>query len=240
MTSLPVLACCLLLGLFVAIWAQDAVTTVEPPSMKDIEGKIKDNDDQAPKVLKHMCEQMIDEMDEMEAEPKEKRSKRSAGYGYGGLVNYGSAYGDDGYAGGYGGYAGGYNNGGHISYDQTYSHSPVLTFVKGFRPGKSYVEQGKVIRNYYRHGSYEVALQHYKFIPVIKVVPFTSYNTIGYTGHIQAANDYTATICKDCYYGYPKIDVIANRSPYSYVTRRFVYLPESYNIVGGYGNHGGY
>lgn len=74
-------------------------------------------------------------LSEMEAEPKEKRSKRSAGYGYGGLVNYGSAYGDDGYAGGYGGYAGGYNNGGHVSYDQTYSHSPVLTFVKGFRPG---------------------------------------------------------------------------------------------------------
>ena len=35
--------------------------------------------------------------------------------------------------------------------------------------GKSYVEKGKVVRNYYRHGSYEVALQHYKFIPVIKV-----------------------------------------------------------------------
>ena len=64
------------------------------------------------------------------------------------------------------------------------------------------------------------------------MVPFTTYDTVGYTGHIQARNDYTAVICKDCSHGYAKIDVVANVAPYSSMTRRFVYLPENYRIDG--------
>ena len=85
-------------------------------------------------------------------------------YGYGnyglngGYLDYGRGYGDHyggyygGYAGGYGSYgnrhAGGYNGGGYpsynkgygnkgyLSYDKSSTKSPILTFVKGFKPGE--------------------------------------------------------------------------------------------------------
>nr|KAG5710525.1 hypothetical protein BaRGS_013171 [Batillaria attramentaria] len=222
--------------------AEDATGTEEMEEGDGSENEFKEN----------ICEDIEKALDEEESQGVAgSRRKRSAyGYGnHGGYVDYGRSYGDyygKGYSGNYGtygGYAGNRGGGyggkqqGRLSYDQSYTKSPVLTFVKGFKPGKSYVEKGRVVRNYYRHGTYEVALQHYKFIPVIKVVPYTTYDTIGYTGHIQAHNDYTAVICKDCYHGYPKIDMVANKAPYNHLTRRFVYLPENYRIDGYKGGH---
>lgn len=186
--------------------------------------------------------------------PRARRGAPGDGY-YGSYLNRGAPAftggypGDFGLAGGYGGYSKGYGSRGYLDFDKAHTESPVLTFVKGFRPGKSYIEKGRVVRNYYRHGTYDVALQHYKFIPVIKVVPYTTYNTVGYTDKFATITDYTANICKDCYRGYPKIDVAATKGPYSYLTRRLVYLPETYQIddhhqssqeipaVGGYGHH---
>lgn len=201
----------------------------------ELEKNIEECDNSAEVVL----QKLFDDADEYEQTeptiPLAPRPRRGAPGGgvYGSYANYGPVGFAPGYPGGYrsqGDYRVGYGSKGYLDFDKSHTQSPVLTFVKGFIPGKSYVEKGKVVRNYYRHGTYDVALQHYKFIPVVKVVPYTTYKTVGYTDHIATVNDYTANICKDCYHGYPKIDVLYNKGPYNYLTRRLVYLPENYQI----------
>lgn len=211
----------------------------ESAKIAGVTKRLEEDDGSLDEFKDNICADIEHILDQEEGQADLARRSRRSAYGgrlrnYDGFVDYGKGNGD--YYGGNYGYGDsrrwGYGQGGKLSYDDSYTHSPVLTFVKGFKPGKSYVEKGRVVHNYYKHGTYEVALQHYKFIPVIKVVPYTTYDTIGYTGHIQAHNDYTAVICKDCYHGYPKIDLVANKAPYNHLTRRFVYLPESYHIDG--------
>lgn len=169
---------------------------------------------------------------------------KNQGYGdvgYGGQRYEGQSYEGHNFDGqGYGDRDNGYGYGFHphqgikVPHDvgQGYNRgkSPLISFVKSFKPGKTYVDKGHVIRNYYRHGNYNVALQHYKLIPTVKVVPYTSYHKIPFKGHVRVKNKYKAYICKYCYHGYPKIDVYEDKKPYSYMVRRFVYLPKSYNL----------
>ena len=57
-------------------------------------------------------------------------------------------------------------------------------------PGKTYVDKGHVVRNYYRHGDYEVALQHYRLIPRVEVAPYTTHHNIPYQDTVETTHEY--------------------------------------------------
>ncbi|KAK6187568.1 hypothetical protein SNE40_005566 [Patella caerulea] len=113
-----------------------------------------------------------------------------------------------------------YNNGGvgqiNVNYNQ------FINFIQCFTSGQVTQQQTTLVHDYYRPGSFNNALVYFQALPLKNVV--VSGNTYTGTYHSQQYT-YVVTLCKSCYGGYAGIRVQCTARPYSYIYRRFIFVP---------------